>query len=187
MAEVKCPYCAGELSFNFWRNRRLACVHCDQELSGEYYLNAQGRRALPFDPVVLFRDPGSGEYQVPGNSADPCPQGLERVEVRDSRHWEKVEREMAARNQTMCAEAFHRDRSFWAEGRGEQMRELERSAKGFSQKGRELADYALERVRAKDQTRKPRSGEAFFPARHFTESHLRADVEQRLHNASRRK
>ncbi len=124
---------------------------------------------------------------MPGSSADPCPRGLERVEVRTSREWARVESEMNSRTRAEAQRVFEQDRQGFGSVKREMHADLRRMSRDFSPENRELADYALQKSQEKDSRRRPRDQGGWFAGRHFTEGHVREQNEQRMHESLRRK
>lgn len=80
----------------------VKCSTCGKELEiGDYpfcpHESIYGQQAQRFDPIVLHRDPSTGEYSVPGRSNDPVPAGYEKVEITNIRQADKIVREMDRR------------------------------------------------------------------------------------------
>lgn len=145
---MTCSECGGEIRLGDY-----PLCHGDpakhERMSGGFLGNAKR-----FDPVVVFRNPVTGQISVPGRNDDPTPHGYQRVVADDIRKVRQIERELRTRSSA--------ERDAEIEKRGvvyggyklkpeteiikERREVLRDKMQGFSPQGRQFAEYCMKRA-----------------------------------------
>jgi hypothetical protein len=137
-----------------------------------------GRDAQGFTPIVLFRDPSTGEYRVPGIATEGTPPGFERAELRTLAELERVTKQMSARGRAEAERLHHEKHEAIGKVKAELHAELRNEMRHMSGAALEFAEAALARSEAR-QTKRAFSGEVVNHVLEYDSSNREAWRDQR--------
>lgn len=140
-----CPSCGDEMQIGDW-------PFCGGPGSHESIYRQDSQR---FDPIVLHRDPLSGEYSVPMHSSDPTPHGYEKIEIRTMREADKHIRYMDAREREKAVGNREMNRLYFEERTKERREKVDSLIRAGKLSGRAqwLAENARKMADAKHEKR----------------------------------
>lgn len=165
----------------------VTCSSCGKEMEiGDYpfcpHESIYHQNSLHFDPIVLHRDPTSGEYSVPAHNRDPTPAGYERIEITNMRDADKHIRHMDTRARSEMADKRDLNRMYFEERTKERRERVDRllSSGAFSPRARYLAEKVREFA---DKKRERKYNRSLDPRTHFQA--LSFDSSNRMSYSSR--